>query len=186
MGAATPRSQGWARGLETRLSDSAPPQPLPGWSKGPSSIKERASACWGGIGSAGRSWTLGRGVCRRRPLLRGAPATPKMPARSPAAERPRGWCPEAAFLCPAGWPGVGAFLSKLALGRGRSGGSGGAPSCVDPGVTPRPALWPLRSSVPDPEGGESRAQGSRAARRPPALGAPGVLPRVPGTSRGWS
>lgn len=177
---------GASAGPHAVAAPARPGAPLPScW--GRLTIKERASACRGGIASAGRSCTLGRGVCRRRRLLGGAPATLKMPARSPGpAERPRAWCPAAAFLCPAGWPGVGAFLRKLALGRGRSGGSGGAPSCADPAVTPRPALRPLRSSVPDPEGGESRAQGSRAAPRLPALGAPGVLPRAPGTSSGWS
>lgn len=82
-------------------------------------IKERASACPGGIASAGRSWTAGRGGCRRCRPLRGARATPKMPAGSPGpGARPHGPCPGAAPPLPSRVAWSWSVLGKLALRRG--------------------------------------------------------------------
>ena len=56
--------------------------------------------------------------------------------------------------------------------------------CADPGGAPRPALQRFLSSALDLEGGESRAQGARAAPLPPAPGAPGVFPLALGARIG--
>lgn len=75
-------------------------------------IKERASACPGGIPSAGRSGTPEREVYCRCCPLRGARATPRMLASPPAA-RPLGLCPAAAPSLPAGCPGVRDVLGEV-------------------------------------------------------------------------
>lgn len=105
-------------------------------------IKERASACPGGIASTCRSWTPRRGVCCRRPL-RGARATLRMPALSLGpGVRPHGWCPAAAPPLPGrvdwSWSVLGEVGAQAQREGERSDRSGEAPSRADAGGAPRP------------------------------------------------
>lgn len=77
-------------------------------------IKERASACLGGIPSAGRSGTPGREVCCHCRPRRGARATPRMlAAASQPAARPLDLYPAAAPSRSAGCPGVRDVLGEV-------------------------------------------------------------------------
>lgn len=117
--ASTPGIQGWTLGLGTRLSDGCSLQPLLGCGKGPSSIKEKTSACLGGIPSAGRSGTPGREVCCQCRPLRGARATPRiLAAASQSATRPLSCTRRQRPLSPQGALELGTFLEKLTLRRG--------------------------------------------------------------------
>ena len=153
-------------------------------------IKERASACPGGIASAGRSWTPRRDVCGRCHQLRGARATPKIPACSPGpGARPHGSSPAAAPPLPSRVARSWSVLGEVGAPARREGaggrvGEGKRLFCADPGGAPRPALQRFLSSALDLEGGESRAQGARAAPLPPAPGAPGVFPLALGARIG--
>lgn len=129
---------------------------------------------------------------RLRPLppAQGRPSDPEDAGLFPGARgassrlEPRSSAPSA----PQGGPELerswGSWRSSAARGRRRSGGRGEASFCADPGGAPRPALQRFLSSALDLEGGESRAQGARAAPLPPAPGAPGVFPLALGARIG--
>lgn len=141
-------------------------------------IKERASACPGGIPSAGRSRNPGREVCccRCRPL-RGARVTPQMVASSPEpAARPRDWCPAAAPSLPGrvawSWErSWRSWRSDAARGHRRSGPEwGGAFTAPTLGArggprSSRSEAWRLTWRAASPA---LRAHGPHLGSRPPA------------------
>lgn len=143
-------------------------------------INEKASACPGGIPSAGRSRTPGREVCCRCCPLRGARATPRMLASRPAA-RPLGLCPAAAPSLPAGCPGVTDVLGEVGAQARQEGSevvkrptapiSGGRGS-TRPG---RPGAWRLTWRAASPA---LRAHGPHLGRRSPEHQVSSPAPRT--------
>lgn len=175
-----------ARPHQVRAAPSPPPAPRSPLTRSwkTLTIKQRASACPGGIPRAGRSRTPGRDVCCGCRPLRGARGTPQMLTSSPEpAARPQSWCPAAAPSLPGtvAWSWERSWRSwrsgATRRHRGSGPGRGGSPHCANRGE-------PLRSLASDLQGGESRAQGAPAAPRPPAPGAPSVFPRALGARSG--